>query len=106
MTKSDLAIWWTNQSEANAIHDGDLGELPAAIANQLWSRIGRNGRGRLWVAAELESIPDVSVSPWPTSSMATYLSESCGGVVIRRSDIDKVNHLPGTITDFDLKRLP
>ncbi len=72
---------------------------PYYLVNEITSRIGRGGRGRLWIDS---SFPNIDVSKWFENYPKTQLAE-CGGVVMKREDR---RFLPGhtdlVITDTNL----
>jgi hypothetical protein len=113
-----LAIWWLDQDDCEKVEsdypllrdaNGDLIEtedgedymrtpipLPSYILKEFWSRMGRAGRGRLWVAPEihLESIP------WDDALPLAQHAERCGGIVFHRQDLDAVKAMhAGFATD-------
>lgn len=89
----EFRIWWTSQSDCAAITDapGDLKGVPSYVISQLRSRIGRNGRGRLWVHDTL---------PVRAMTCPDRAPVGCGGIVIRASDADRIRGLPGFVTDL------
>ena len=111
-----LAIWWTTNEEAHRLggEDEHLSDarIPAYIHSEFRSRIGRNGRGRLWVAPEMEQLAKgqkIEVEPWPTGKDETPLVRYCAkaaGIVLDADDVPSLQGLPGVVTDFRLQRLP
>jgi hypothetical protein len=111
-----LAIWWTTNEEAHRLGGEDEllsdARIPAYIRSEFRSRIGRNGRGRLWVAPEMEQLAkgqEIKVEPWPTGKDETPLVRYCAqaaGIVIRADDASFLQGLSGIVTDFRLHRLP
>lgn len=97
---SEYLVWWTDQADADAIEDKDIGI--GYIRNELASRRGRNGRGRLWVAERLRDGP--FAMDWDDSKLAARVIErgSHGGIVIHRNDARAIRGLPGMVTDMNL----
>lgn len=102
----DLCIWWVDQLDYEAIGPELQAEFPAYIRTEYRSRAGRPGRGRLWVAPEIEKAYqcNIQVSEWPDSPMGRRLG-LCGGIVVRVKDVPRISLLPGMLTDFKLRRL-
>lgn len=95
-----MYIWWLNQLQTESTVDNSaLNKLPEYIFNGLQSRIGRAGRGRLWVH---ESLPSTSVDPWPDTSLAETLGKDYGGIVFKPEHLEIVELFPGIITDLQL----
>ena len=93
-------IWWLSQNEYEEILDkrldAQLGK--AYILEQFTSRVGRPGRGRLWVH---ESIPIRGIE-WDNSKPAGELAGVRGGIVIHADDAKFVLTKPGVLTDLKL----
>ena len=102
MEFSEIAVWWTSGDEMRILGKYALGHLPEYIARQFRSRLGRNGRGRLWVEG---MFGDVAIDLWSGSPLGEFLAMHCGGIVIRRDDIHCLADIPGTITDLKLQRI-
>lgn len=100
-TRTDILIWWTDQIACEVIGDRLSDTVPDYIRREYRSRLGRAGRGRLWVD---NRFGDVGI-PWDTSKPAARLSESRGGIVIARDDAPHVFGLPGYLTDCKLNIL-
>jgi len=96
--RNDILIWWLSQRACEAIGDEPPAGLPAYIAREYRSRLGRPGRGRLWADA---IFGDVGV-PWDKARPAAWLAEDCGGIVIWRLDVSYVIGLPGFVTNTRL----
>lgn len=103
--RTDLLVWWTSEEECEAIHhqfpmwQWQLPyTVPTYIRSEYQSRLGRNGRGRLWVA---EEIGEVGI-PWDETKPASRLAGTRGGIVIWKSDAEHVFALPGFLTDLRL----
>lgn len=96
----EYLIWWLSQDDCKDIldgrHDTQLGK--AYILEQFTSRVGRAGRGRLWVH---KSIPIDGIE-WDDSKPAARLAGKMGGIVIRAADAKFVFHKPGFLTDLEL----
>lgn len=92
-------VWWTDQTDCRRI-SGLKGTWPPYLRNQYRSRLGRGGRGRLWVDRRFG---DVAIDPWPETALSPRLGESCAGIVIAREDLSQVAALPGVVTDLALK---
>jgi hypothetical protein len=105
--KNELAVWWLNQWDYEngiELEDGklDIFGLPEYLQDEVRSRQGRPGRGRLWVPDGIE-IQDI---PWPEKEtpLTRHLGK-CGGIVFWRRDLPIVKEFPGVVTDMDLVRL-
>lgn len=104
----EYLIWWTNQSDVERIEhlglDGQLGHWPKYIFDQFASRNGRNGRGRLWIDSSLTKpgMPQ-EVENWTEKNPVCRMAQDAGGIVILATDVGEVAHLPGFVTDFDMK---
>lgn len=101
----DMLIWWTSQRDCELIGGGLATQSPGApkyLQHQYSDRLGRNGRGRLWVDHQFGK---VAIDPWPETTGSAYLAEKCAGIVIHEADADFVHRLPGRVTDFQLRRL-
>jgi len=108
---SDYAVWWTSQGCCELMivacpPDDQKGwttllaetfSLPGYIASELSSRLGRAGRGRLWIP---ETIPLEGIL-WPDKPTSLMASQ-CGGIVIYARDVESVRHLPGFVTDLEM----
>lgn len=101
-----VLIWWTDQKACEAIEDwgGPLIEpLPQYIKDQFSTRLGRNGRCRLWVAKQLG---DIAIDPWPDTPCGRWLvSMSAAGIAIDYADMKWVIGLPGIVTNLDLNKI-
>lgn len=96
--RTDLLIWWLSQDECEAIGHYPPGSVPEYIRLEYRSRLGRNGRGRLWVPSQFGAVG----IHWDTTKPATRLAEKRGGIVIFASDAVHVFSLPGFLTDLKL----
>lgn len=105
MSKEPYAIWWTTSEEAKTIaahFDDHLPTWCPEYLQQEWaSRLGRNGRGRLWVS---DALPDAPRSVQfrdeydGSSSPLEDHCATCAGIVIRAEDVTRLMHLPGIVT--------
>jgi hypothetical protein len=101
---ANLLIWWTNEPQckaAAAMHEA-IKTLPPYLAEELDSRYGRNGRGRLWVPDRFGENGEIKVDPWPDTLIAKKLEQYFGGIVFHREDLPIVRTYPGGVTDLDL----
>ena len=96
------AIWWTSELDCGTIGDIPFDTWPTYLQDEYRSRLGRNGRGRLWVAMHAGFPDSLAVDPWPKNHLAFALGRSYGGIVIRAQDAAKVAYLPGLVTDIQL----
>lgn len=101
-----LYIWWLSQYEILSI-EAEAAQLPEYLQRELSSINGRPLRGRLWTtsASKFEGAWPFEVSPWPETALSKWLGSWCGGIVFRAEDVEKLKQLPGTITNFELKRI-
>jgi len=94
-----LCIWWTSPRDCALIGGEPLPHWPRYLREQYTSRLGRSGRGRLWIAEGMKT----SVDPWPDTMIARIIvSESAAGIVIHSADAALIAGLPGFITDTRL----
>jgi hypothetical protein len=94
---NSFVIWWTSQYECEEVESMNL-QLPEYIDVEFRSRLGRNGRGRLWVP---ENIPVKGIE-WDKSKPAARLCEKRAGIVLAKEHIKYVINLPGFCTDLEL----
>lgn len=96
------AIWWLNQESwelAEAL-GAPHSSWPEYIQKEFQSRGGRPGRGRLWIAPDI----DFSGIAWQSGQKSfDMVGESYGGIVIRIEDLTHVVSWPGFISDKELK---
>lgn len=92
--KSLIAVWWVNQADCEAIDEGRISE--GYIREEYSSRLGRAGRGRLWV-------PDgIKVQKVEVPKTVVYEGQDThGGIVIFKADVEKVRPLGGILSDAD-----
>jgi hypothetical protein len=118
--KAEFAVWWTTDAEVCWLMQNQpprpyFGEPsedeetplfiatfwpgPEYIRDQLASRNGRHGRGRLWVDESLKS--GMGTLPGLPTAFEDSI-DVCAGIIVRRSDLDA---LPlswlGVATDLD-----
>ena len=97
----DYAIWWLDSSAtflADVLGFHDSG-APEYIKNEFTARIGRAGRGRLWVPKGIA----VNEIEWIDGDPRfDAVGEDCGGIVIRAEDVWHVFAWPGFVTDLEL----
>jgi hypothetical protein len=97
----DYVIWWLDQPSCElAIWLGAKhADWPTYIKKEFDSRVGRAGRGRLWVP------PDIQFSvQWKDGDPAfDAIGDDCGGIVIRLDDAHRVLSWPGLVTDENLR---
>ena len=99
----EYVIWWLDQSACELA--GALGARdapwPEYIKREFSSRCGRAGRGRLWLAPEIELTGGI---PWKDGDPAyDAVWRGCGGIVIRREDARHVLSWPGFVSDLDMR---
>jgi hypothetical protein len=82
-------IWWTADWQAQ--EGVRLLGVPKYIRDEFRDRVGRAGRGRLWVPT---SIP-IQCMKNPNKAPV-----ACGGIVFLASDLSVVDGLPGFVTDM------
>lgn len=96
---SEYLIWWTDQAECEAILDTTAATaFPAYLYSEFQSRLGRNGRGRLWTPSHIP----VEGIEWDENKPAGRLAEKRAGIVIEAKDKAVVFSLPGFLTDLEL----
>ena len=100
MNEEQYAVWWLSEEDCKQMNYTELlDSLPDYIAREFRSLLGRAGRGRLWVSA---NIP-ITLIEWDESQSLTKAAAWCGGIVIYREHAIKAAGLPGFVTDLDLK---
>ena len=99
--RADCLIWWTSKDDRHALRQ--IG-IPEYIQNELRSRLGRCGHGRLWIPGDL---PDVAVDEGVVLNGNTVAmrieAEDRAGIVFRREDLGVVGSLPGFVTNLRLE---
>ncbi len=101
-----LLVWWTDQQQAEVAAQmlKRTSLVAKYIREQFSSRMGRNGRARLWSHPHLPK--HKGIFPWPDNDLAKALADDrtgSGGVVILKTDHVYVHNLPGLITDMQLR---
>jgi hypothetical protein len=92
-------VWWLDQRAYELIEEkGLLPELPDYLFREYRSRLGRPGRGRLWVAPE---IPVEEIN-WDEAKPAARIAANYGGIVIYAKDAALIFPLPGFLTDLKM----
>jgi hypothetical protein len=107
MKKRDkLLIWWLCENDYKAIKVKDLKILPGYMTEEYKSRLGRPGRGRLWVSEKMKKIQAViEVNPWPDSALGRLFGEGYGGIVFDGKSLPVLRRLPGIVTNLKLERV-
>lgn len=96
-----LFIWWTNQADAEAAFE-KIDQLPEYIQDQLSSRMGRGGRGRLWVPdGEIFAEIREKGIEWVKTECEPYCAEA-GGIVITGDNLKDVIYMPGIVTGTNM----
>lgn len=110
--ESQIVIWWLSQKDCEDIAenflrlepDADdytwLVPLPEYLKRQFVSRLGRAGRGRLWVPRDIS----LETIAWPEAHpIARWIEQvSAGGIVFWRKDLAAIAGLPGVVTTTTL----
>lgn len=100
----DLVIWWLSPDELRCIETRDKATwIHEWVWREVASATGRNARGRLWVAPEIQATWSAPV--WPDSALGDHLG-NCAGIVIERWMVERLVHYPGIFTDMQVRRLP
>lgn len=96
-------IWWTSQHDCERIQPLAVG-WPTYLREEYASRVGRPGRGRLWVheSFEGEGGPPEQAK-WDDDNWWCEVAADAGGIVIRLTDLKCVQCLPGFVTTFDMQ---
>jgi len=104
------AIWWINQDDASWIYRTvplcEWKPVPQYIQDEFLSRMGRSGRGRLWI--NNDEFPNITgLSNWDTTTEAAKLiaKSSHAGIWIHRTDARLIPGEAGFITDLDLNMI-
>jgi len=95
-------IWWTEQEDCEAIGNHLPESFPNYLQVEYRSRLGRAGRGRLWVASQFAGEP-IAVDPWPNTPMGRRLA-TAAGIAICAEHAELLREMPGVITDLELHR--
>jgi hypothetical protein len=115
LTQEDAtAVWWLGQDDMELLGDEAPEGLPEYIRREYRDRLGRAGRGRLWIAAGESELAGAAVDPWPDTPTAKHLGGykderffppyigSYGGIVIHARHAPLLAYLPGVVTDMRL----
>lgn len=99
-TMEIFLVWWLSQSDYYDLSDEIRSNLPPYIAEEVSSREGRAGRGRLWIPQSI----DLKEIDWSDDhyNARRIIANSAGGIVFRLKDFDKIKNLPGFVTDTKL----
>lgn len=73
-------------------------ELPEHIQSEFGSRMGRAGRGRLWIPPHIE----LKGIDWNEKSPLAKFCSEAGGVVFEEEFLDKMLLMPGIVTNLNL----
>jgi len=100
----DYLIWWTNGDDyekAEYYIEERINDLEY-VRKEFVNMDGRPTRGRLWIPEfiKLEAMRLFD----ETSNVYDYCLKA-GGIVFKVDDFDTVIHLPGVITNLDLKEI-
>lgn len=98
-------VWWTDQHAAELTAalmpvSGTFASWPDYLQVEFASRLGRDGRGRLWVNPSLGAV-DMGAAFATDKPRFRKLGEHWGGIAINRRDIHHVLSLPGFVTDTE-----
>jgi hypothetical protein len=104
ITKQDCYIWWTNQRDAENAQFADRTNWPEELETELSSRMGRAGRGSLWIPYSWSS-SDLGVEWDDNNPMFNALGNHYGGIVFRREHLPLLTGFAGLITDFDMNQI-
>ena len=98
-------IWWTSQEDCERIVPLDI--WPTYLYDEYTSRVGRDGRGRLWCHDACASSPQEVKVKWdPANNWLCKAASDCGGIVFKAKDLRCVQFLPGFITTFAMTLPP
>lgn len=97
-------IWWTTQGDAEAI-GSDLPEgVPEYMRSEWRSRLGRAGRGRLWVHPSLELPASFGFELRHVDNAICRWASGAAGLVLRAEDESHLRQLPGLVTTLGYER--
>lgn len=87
----DYRIWWTSDGRCHELTLESMDGLPVYMQKEMSSRIGRVGRGRLWIpeGTPLEGMTEPYHAP-----------DGWGGIVFHVEDMPKMKGRQGFITDM------
>jgi hypothetical protein len=92
-------IWWTNQSDCERITP--LDSWPTWLYDEFNSRMGRAGRGRLWIPRLWANDPEMpKEAVWQFDSWTCQAANDAAGIVIPSDALRHVQFLPGFVTTF------
>lgn len=99
---TDYAVWWLSQEDCEQMGCAlpPSIEWPEYIRRQYLSRLGRAGRGRLWIGDGIE-FEGIREEDWH-GPFAEGAEKSCGGIVLHARDVPLVLALPGYVTAPDM----
>lgn len=99
MSKELNILWIKDNHRENLEFDENFPEI---ISDEIISRLGRAGRGRLWVPSEI----DLSGIDWIDNELTSELGRYYGGIVFESKYLEQVQKAPlgddTIITDLDL----
>lgn len=93
-------IWWTNQNDCERITP--LDSWPMWLYDEFRSRVGRSGRGRLWVPKLFEGDAPQEAKWDAANNWLCQAANDAGGIVIPEHALRHVQFLPGFVTTFDM----
>lgn len=103
---NDLLIWWISGNDCELIGDNlDSDHIPSYICDQYRSRIGRDGRGRLWIEPSLGFQGSTTKAFEVITPLTRYLEILCGGIMFLPEHKHHFQNLPGVITNLKLQRV-
>ena len=103
-----FVIWWLTSNEAMLLVEDPffIASTPAYIQTEVNSRNGRPGRGRLWVTLEWMNLNIDTSDYWIHGKpLHTVLGEEYGGIIILKTDFDKVTNMGGIFTTLKMERI-
>jgi hypothetical protein len=96
-----VVIWWLNQSDHEMVSLlCEDAEIPQYIIKEFNSRVGRAGRGRLWIPEEIKF---AGIKWQDDDPIFDAVGDSYGGIVIHRCDVHHIVSWPGFVTDENLR---
>lgn len=102
-----VVIWWTTDTDVKIVGEELSDCFPEYLRREWRSRVGRNGRGRLWIADEIErAVGPVEVWPWPDTPTADRCAKMAG-IVVFATDVRLLadNDIPGELTNVFLQKV-
>lgn len=94
-----MLIWWTTQEDCEATMALKVkSKMPKYLRDEFISRIGRAGRGRLWVAKRFK----ITSIDWNENCVAARYCERAGGIVFDETNLSFVKSLHGIVTDLKM----